>query len=1503
MICVFPSDASDFSGNGLGAVTPTTCIVTETLNGEWELQLTHPLDDEGKWARLVEGNILRAPVPAASTPLVRMTAPRAEIRQVYKTTAKIGLRCGRGTGYKIITYVKKNAEVLTVGAAVNSWFEVVCSNGKRGYLPASVLSYERTESLPDEALNSVIEPKQLRDQPFRIYRVVPSLTDVQVYTRHIFYDLLDNMITSYKPGANVTGATVAQGVMSGCQSEHAFSMFSDLTTTAAEVSFENTNPVEALLGEGGVVEKYKGELARDWFDVYVVNRVGVDSNVEIRQGKNLLGITYDVDETNVATRIMPTGETKDGELLYLDGLYVDSPHIGEYPHPKWIHLPVSEVKVGTDGLTTAQARVKLREAAQKELDAGCDLPDVTLSVDFLNVGDTVEYAHYRPLGDIFLGDSVKVVVPKLNVSVMLRMIQYEYDCLLRRYIKATLGTATETLEGSTISGKQIPSGSIGGTKLIHGSVGTGQLQNASVGSLQVKTAAIGAAHIQDAAIKTAHIEDACITRAKIATALITALNVEALTAVSARIQELVSGNITADELYASIAAIAAAQITTANIQSAAIEWADIESLSARIANIVTAEITTADIDWASISTLSAAVAAIVSANIENADIDFARVKDMTADTAIITQGAGGKLYIDRLAVSEANMVSLSVGELLVKGADGKLYSVGIDLEGNIVTSEKSVGEGDILDGTIPAGKLIEHSITARELNVSSIFADNALIRAIKAANIDVADLVASEAFIGTLRTHVVTSADVDSKIALSEIERAGYRLEISFSRGAIVTTTDAQTVCSAKVYKNDIDVTDTFDADCFSWTRISDDAVSDAAWNADNAHISTKSITLGMNDAVGSAVIRCEFSLGDGVYPTCITYLNGDLLADVAGGNEVYGNLRVSDEGMLISDIPDAFAMNADGELVYACPPLLTAQADILSGIKTSYIVIRDDSISIRSGGNMSIEAGGDFLLKAGDTAGEYLGISSAGDTVIFTGAENALGEQPKFSLSKYGELAARDADISGEIDVSGAMTFGEGVLVTFRDVAARYNFLRALAAGDALPYDMGGTNALSRENAMRNMSLIVGSSPVSDIIASHIGDRYLLLMPGSSTPANTVTLSAGGYRRIKTNSQRRLKTQKTYSYSPLSGDTEYLPANTTTYGGWYSTGAPVYGDIQTADVPYCYETTGTASGQYSGSVATTTATKSMPSDNDPSGTFYYIETKKTNYQYRDYSRYVYWAVLPAPTGGVSESDIKSAAVKSALLTLSLSNSAPADYTLSLATSDDGQTGKAVIGTARGAATVAFSLMDCVETLRTQTRYLVLERAGESASAISITGATLALSYYSGAKRTEEYVWNGASWQLTAKGAGEYEFDETTDSVVSAGDSVFNADVSGDDGAQYEFQLIAFSSGASNFLIYVNGDTVAANYRKQIVCGNSAPITNETRIASASGAANPSISRGTISVLNGYVFIEGRSLWGSDVASHYAIVYGDGEASLTSLQIKTSAGATAGCRLRVRRMM
>lgn len=88
---------------------------------------------------------------------------------------------------------------------------------------------------------------------------------------------------------------------------------------------------------------------------------------------------------------------------------------------------------------------------------------------------------------------------------------------------------------------------------------------------------------------------------------------------------------------------------------------------------------------------------------------------------------------------------------MVKGTDGHFYAVSVDESGNVVSTLKQIGNDDVVDLSIHGTqKLIEGSITAQTLNVQEIFGDNATIRSLIAANLDVDTLFAREATITAL---------------------------------------------------------------------------------------------------------------------------------------------------------------------------------------------------------------------------------------------------------------------------------------------------------------------------------------------------------------------------------------------------------------------------------------------------------------------------------------------------------------------------------------------------------------------------------------------------------------------------------------------------------------------------------------------------------------------------------------------------------------------------------
>ena len=761
MICVYPADCTDFSTNGAGTLSPESCELRWTLNGEYEVTLVHPIDEMGKWTRLETGVILRVPVPEDSvTPAVELpdncyamdVTSRGKWRftsasPVYDRPGSIRKRCVlatyrggdycaiRGTIYFVIYKDKTSGTLLSYeevssypsGAApegqtrtVETWYKVLAykwdpeekvSKAVDGWVRSGTVSnvYHSTEYVT--VVGDTVEAKPLREQPFRVYRVVPELDKVTVYARHLFYDLLDNMILSYKKGEHDRGAEIVKGLGGATEYETQFKFFSDITETPEEFEVDQKNPVEAIMGEDGVIGKCGGELFVDWYDAYVVKRLGHDTDILIAEGKNLLGITYDVDVTNVTTRILPIGENAKGKRLYLPEKYVDSTHINDYASPKILTLTVSDAKVGKK-LTQGKAYQMMRDAAQAEFDRGCDLPTVTLDVEFVNEFDTEEYKPYAFLKNIYPGDAVRVRSRRVGVDVSMRMTQYVYDCLQLRYQSMTLGTAADTVASSMITSRQLPTGIISGSKLAVGAVGTGNIADGAVKTAQIDNAAIESANIANGAIENAHIANGTIENAKIKDGTIESAKIKDGTIESAKIKD--------------------GSIENAKIKDGSIESAKIKDGTIETAKIKNGAIDSAKIADLAVTTAKIAAAAITNALIANAAIDTAKIALGAITSALIAQGAIGTVQIADGSITDAKIVSLnadviksgtlSTERLIITGADGLIYEINASSGG--LTAQKLSEEQyrQQLSGTV----LVARSVTAEQIAAATITANEIL---------------------------------------------------------------------------------------------------------------------------------------------------------------------------------------------------------------------------------------------------------------------------------------------------------------------------------------------------------------------------------------------------------------------------------------------------------------------------------------------------------------------------------------------------------------------------------------------------------------------------------------------------------------------------------------------------------------------------------------------------------------------------------------------------------
>lgn len=771
MITIYAPKATDFSTLGLGALAPYELEIEEQAGGMYELTMTHPMDEDGKWLNIGIGCIIKAPAPVRETPLADEDdegeippEPVTVTRKIYRvqtnTGANLHLRQGPSTSTPILSKYRPGTEVVVLSQA-NGWGQViVCSSGATGYMSMQYLVYVRdeTETIEGDAPSQerVIYPVQSRGQLFRICKIERDAaeSEVRVEARHISYDLIGNVLIGEYAPENVAAGTVVEYVLAHLSNAHGFTVHCQAAGTVTG-QYTGKNLMEILLDpDEGVVAQTKSRLVRDNFDLWILPDAARDTGVTIRHGKNLLGATLTTDADSVVTRIVPRGQTADGNPVWLNApYYVDSPNINSYPVIMAACVEY-DVKIGQDGIgDVAQAQAKLLELAQADFASGADMPEVGLDVDFVMLGETEEYKQYADLEAVHLYDSVRVIAKRAGIDATIRMTGYRWDAVGRTYNAVTLGELAD-LKTSVYS-YNIRDGSISGGKLTNGAVGPAQLR--------------------ELAVHLAHIDTAAIDQ----------LAANSITALKAYLENVIAGEITTDELYAAIASIALAQITTANIENANIDWAQISSLVAEVAEIAKAHLVDADIDWAQIENLTAVIATIAEAHIQEAtissaqidDLDavvaeiihaeievgeftYAEVKNLLANALILEQGIANSMKIINLVVTQANLLSATINQLIVKGEDGKYYQIFVSADGTLSTAEVTVTDAEIEAGETEDGRpIVDETIDAGEINGSTIKGEQAILDEIFTAALTAGQITAAEALIAsaTIPTLYATS--------------------------------------------------------------------------------------------------------------------------------------------------------------------------------------------------------------------------------------------------------------------------------------------------------------------------------------------------------------------------------------------------------------------------------------------------------------------------------------------------------------------------------------------------------------------------------------------------------------------------------------------------------------------------------------------------------------------------------------------------------------------------
>ncbi len=681
---------------------------------------------------------------------------------------KISLKAD-GFSTKTLATIEKTSLTSMVAVAVDGVKAFVHATAEKnnrqqtytGYVEREVFDSLNVSTVPIPqnfaGLEAVDVPTRLQEQLFRIYEVEESEDYVTIHARHVWYDNLQNY-TTWEPTEETqySGAAVCRNILSNAVSPVDSNVASDCTDTkpGSEFDYARKNIVECFLDpENGVCAKFGLSLIRYNWDFYCLKNVGFDRGYVIQDKKNLLGVVRTESIENLATRIVPIGMDKQGEIVWLNnnGLrYVDSQYINDYSKPR-VELYDTGLRIGQDDVTAENINEKLLQAGRARFtEDKVDLPEITMTINFLSIGDTEEYVQYRGLDKVYLFDIVTIRDTTRGYEYSAQVVGVEHDILTGMLTSITLGTINNSDGVRKIASWQVPE--VSGENIRLKTIMAGAFQPGAINYDDIATGAVGWIHINAASISQ--------------------LTTEQLEALQANIHELIAGSITADDIQANsitAAKLAAEAVTADKISANAVTAEKIAANAVTAQKLAAGSVTAAKIDATEVTAINAKLgtAAIADARIAVADIDYAKVKDLAADTAIFSttitdQGVADRLYINRLLITYGQMVEANIGDLVIGASDGKYYHVDVawtdGVPSLVPTQVQTPTAAEIEAGHTASGKTIIGDVgTYAELCSEDFYAINGIIDRITAKRIDVDELWAREAFVGKLMVTDITA--------------------------------------------------------------------------------------------------------------------------------------------------------------------------------------------------------------------------------------------------------------------------------------------------------------------------------------------------------------------------------------------------------------------------------------------------------------------------------------------------------------------------------------------------------------------------------------------------------------------------------------------------------------------------------------------------------------------------------------------------------------------------
>ncbi|MDU1112472.1 MAG: phage tail spike protein [Clostridium perfringens] len=288
-----------------------------------------------------------------------------------------------------------------------------------------------------------------RTQLFRIFDTSDDFTDLEVYFKHIFFDLDDFFIED----TNIVekdGRGAINQILNTTVDSHRFTATSDINIINNCRIVDKTVTEAIGVDENCFLNRWGGEIDYDNFKFKINEKIGSDNGYRISLKKNLKAINGDISITEVATKLKIKGY--DG--IKLDE-YLISPLANAYPHFKTRVVKFDDIKVKSDPDNPEEEGYETLQAAQLEMrrrglelfsKQNIDKPTVNFEIDIDEMRE--ENIEVGVLEVLSIGDIATLELEDFlrnNIEVKQRVIELEFDCIRKINIKVILGESTSTI--------------------------------------------------------------------------------------------------------------------------------------------------------------------------------------------------------------------------------------------------------------------------------------------------------------------------------------------------------------------------------------------------------------------------------------------------------------------------------------------------------------------------------------------------------------------------------------------------------------------------------------------------------------------------------------------------------------------------------------------------------------------------------------------------------------------------------------------------------------------------------------------------------------------------------------------------------------------------------------------------------------------------------------------------------------------------------------------------